>query len=143
MVIAKRPGLLARMRGVLSYDGREGQISWLLHRLAGLGILLFLYLHIFDIWLMGLGREAFERFLFIYHSPPFKVLIAFLIFGVLYHAVNGLRVILVDFWPGAAKRQRQLVWIETVILLAVLIPTLLKTFSSLFGGHGRVPPVAP
>jgi succinate dehydrogenase / fumarate reductase cytochrome b subunit len=103
-----------------------------LHRLAGLGILLFLYLHVFDIWLLGLGEDVFNRFLFLYQAPPFKVLEVFLIFGVLFHAVNGARIIIVDFVPGATRHQKRLVWIETVIMLAVLIPATWVTLAPLF-----------
>ena len=120
------------MRTVVTYRGREGQWSWLLHRLSGLGVVLFLYLHILDIWLIGLGREVFERFLFLYHNPVAKVFEVFLIFGVLFHALNGGRIILVDLWPGMARHQRRLVAIETVILLGVLIPAAWVTLRGLF-----------
>jgi succinate dehydrogenase / fumarate reductase cytochrome b subunit len=53
-----RPGFLTLLR----YRGGSGQWTWLLHRAAGLGVVLFLTLHIFDIWLIGLGRDTFERF---------------------------------------------------------------------------------
>ena len=130
----EQPPLWKRMSNALTYRGREGQWSWLLHRLAGLGIMLFLLLHILDIWLIGLGEEVFNRFLFLYHNPVAKVFEVFLIFGVLFHAVNGARIILIDFWPGAARHQRKLFWIETVIMLAVLIPAAWVTLESIFVG---------
>ena len=123
-----------RMLNVLTYRGREGQWSWLLHRAAGLGILIFLYLHVFDIWLMGFGPEVFNRFLFLYSGPSFKVLEVFLIFGVLFHAVNGARIILIDFVPGMTRHQRKLVWIETAIMLAVLVPAAWVTLRGIVGG---------
>ena len=119
---------------VLRYRGREGQWSWMLHRLAGLGIMLFLLLHIFDIWLIGLGEETFNHFLIIYTHPVAKVMEVFLIFGVLFHAVNGARIIIVDLWPGATRHQRKIVYIEIVILLVVLIPTAWVTLESVFEG---------
>jgi succinate dehydrogenase / fumarate reductase cytochrome b subunit len=97
--------------------------------------MLFLLLHIFDIWLMGMGKEVFSKFLFFYHAPPFKVLVVFLLFGVLFHAVNGARIILIDFVPGLTRHQRKLVWIETVILLAVLLPAIWVTLEGLFKPH--------
>ena len=130
--MAVQSALARRMLNVVSYRGREGQWSWLLHRVAGLGVLLFLYLHIFDIWLLGLGKATFERFLFLYRAPAFKVLETFLIFGVLFHAVNGARIILIDFWPGATRHQRAMVWIETAIMLVVLVPTVWVTLRGLF-----------
>jgi succinate dehydrogenase / fumarate reductase, cytochrome b subunit len=123
--------LWKRIFSVLTYRGREGQWSWLLHRLAGLGVVLFLLLHVLDIWLIGLGEKAFETFLFLYHNPVAKVFEVFLIFGVLFHAVNGARIILVDLWPGMVRHQRALVYVETVIMLAVLIPTAWVTIAGL------------
>ena len=110
---------IRRMQNVVSYRGREGQWSWLIHRIAGLGILAFLALHVVDIWLMGQGEETFNKLLFLYHWPPFKFLELFLIFGVLFHAVNGLRIILIDFVPGATRHQSRLFWIEVVVVLLV------------------------
>ncbi|MBK6768449.1 MAG: succinate dehydrogenase, cytochrome b556 subunit [Ardenticatenales bacterium] len=127
-----RPGLWRRLLGILRYRGHEGQWSWMLHRAAGLGIILFLYLHIFDIWLIGLGEETFNDFLFLYSHPVFKVFETFLIFGVLFHAVNGARIILVDLVPGMTRHQRKLVYIETAIMLTVLVPTVWVTLESLF-----------
>lgn len=126
------PPIWRRMQSVLTYRGREGQWSWLVHRLAGLGILGFLYLHVFDIWLIGMGKETFEEFLFLYTHPVFKVMEVFLIFGVLFHAVNGARIILIDLVPGMVRHQRRLVYIETAIMLAVLVPTAWVTLRSLF-----------
>jgi len=127
-----RPALWRRLLGILRYRGREGQWSWVLHRAAGLGIVLFLYLHIFDIWLIGLGEEVFNEFLFLYNHPVFKVFESFLIFGVLFHAVNGARIILIDLVPGMARHQRRLVYVETAIMLVVLVPTIWVTLEPLF-----------
>jgi succinate dehydrogenase / fumarate reductase cytochrome b subunit len=123
------------MQNVLTYRGREGQWSWLIHRLAGIGILFFLALHVVDIWLMGQGEEVFNELLFLYTWPPFKVMEVFLIFGVLFHAVNGLRIIIIDFVPGATRYHRQLFWIESAIVLAVMIPATVVTLGSLFGAE--------
>lgn len=127
-----RPALWRRLLGILRYRGREGQWSWMLHRAAGLGIVLFLYLHIFDIWLIGLGKDVFNDFLFLYNAPVFKVFETFLIFGVLFHAVNGARIVLVDLMPGMARHQRKLVYIETAIMLTVLVPTIWVTIEPFF-----------
>lgn len=130
--MAAHSARLRRMMNVVTYRGREGQWSWAIHRLAGLGILSFLALHVIDIWAMGLGRERFNELLFLYTWPPFKVLELFLIFGVLFHAVNGLRVILIDFVPGATRHERQLFWIEVAIVVVVMVPATIATLGGLF-----------
>ena len=132
--MATESAKLRRMQNVLTYRGREGQWSWLIHRVAGVGILLFLAMHVFDIWLMGQGEETFDAMLFLYTWPPFKVMEVFLIFGVLFHAVNGLRIIIVDFVPGATRHHKRLFWIEVVVVALVMIPATIATLGSLFEG---------
>jgi succinate dehydrogenase / fumarate reductase cytochrome b subunit len=123
---------LYNLTSMLRYRGREGQLSWLLHRVGGLGIMLFLLLHVTDIFLVSLGADVFNSVLFIYKAPPFRVLELFLIFGVLFHAVNGLRIIILDFWPGMGRYERTMVWIESVIVAAVFIPAAVITLSPIF-----------
>lgn len=107
----------------LVYRGRDGQWAWLLHRMAGLGVLLFLILHVLDIFLIGIeGGKYFEYLLFLYHGLLFRPLLIFLVFGLLFHAVNGLRIILIDFWPQLTRYQRIMFRIELAIVLAVMIP---------------------
>ena len=90
------------------YRGREGMISCALHRLTGLGVLLFLIIHIADIYVIGYGPEEFDSLLFIYHSLPFRIMEIALVAALYYHALNGIRIILIDFWDGAALIQRKL-----------------------------------
>jgi succinate dehydrogenase / fumarate reductase cytochrome b subunit len=119
---------------MLRYRGREGQWSWVIHRVSGLGVMLFLLLHITDIFLISLGAETFNSVLFIYKAAPFRVLEVFLIFGLLLHAANGLRIAVLDFWPSVWRYQRMLVWVEAVVVMAVFIPAAIVTLSPIFGG---------
>jgi succinate dehydrogenase / fumarate reductase cytochrome b subunit len=96
--------------------------------------MLFLLLHITDIFLLSLGAEAFDSVLFIYRAPPFRVLEVFLIFGLLFHAVNGIRITVLDFWPRMWRFQRTLVWVEAVIVMAVFVPAAFVTLAPMFSG---------
>jgi succinate dehydrogenase / fumarate reductase, cytochrome b subunit len=104
----------------LRYRGREGMFAWILHRTTGLGVLLFLLLHIFDIFLMGFGPDLFDELLFIYKAWWARVLTVFLIFGVMFHALNGARIIIQDFSPRLWKYERQLIWTEAAILVPIM-----------------------
>ncbi len=106
-------------RGV-TYRGGVGHWAWLLHRVSGVGIALFLTLHILDIFLVSFGPEVFEKLLFIYHSPIFKPLLVALVFGVTYHAFNGLRLILVDFWPSVMTQYHKPMWYATMVIAIVV-----------------------
>ena len=122
----------------ITYRGREGHYAWLLHRVGGLGIVLFLFLHILDIFLIGFGPEIFGKFLILYTWPPFKIAELGLIFGVVYHAFNGVRIILVDFWPNRfsnLRMQRNMFRIVLILTLIVFIPAAIATVGPWFGIH--------
>jgi succinate dehydrogenase / fumarate reductase, cytochrome b subunit len=117
----------------VTYRGREGYIAWLLHRIAGIGVFVFLALHILDIFLMSFGPRVFESLLFFYHQFVFKLLIIFLLFpGVLYHALNGMRVVTMDFWPDTGKYEARLWWAQMVIFFAAYIPSAILMLIAMF-----------
>ena len=117
----------------VTYRGREGQIAWMLHRITGIGVFLFLAMHIFNIFLMSFPYHVFNSVLFLYHSVLFKLLSIFgLYLGVLYHALNGIRVMIVDFWPGAGKYQVPLWRIQLVIFLLVYVPSAVVMLARMF-----------
>lgn len=127
---------LANFFRAVTYRGREGQIAWMLHRLTGLGVFFFLALHIIDIFLMSFGAEAFESLLFFYHQYIFKLSIVFgLYLGALYHGLNGMRVVIIDFWPNLGKKQAVLWRIQMVIFALIYIPSAIIMLSSMFGSH--------
>jgi len=116
-----------------TYRGREGQIAWMLHRVTGVGVFLFLALHITNIFLMSFPSDVFNSVVVFYHSVPFKLLSIFgLYLGVLYHALNGIRVIIVDFWPGAGKYQAPLWRIQLVIFVLAFVPSAAIMLSRMF-----------
>jgi len=120
----------------VTYRGREGQIAWMLHRLTGIGVFFFLALHIIDIFLMSFGPDAFEALLFIYHKFLFKLIIVFGLYpGVLYHALNGVRVVAIDFWPGMGQYQAKLWRVQVVIFALAYIPSAIAMLSAMFGDH--------
>lgn len=122
----------------ITYRGKDGHYAWLLHRIGGLGIVLFLFLHILDIFLVGVGEEVFSKFLILYTWPPFKIAEMGLIFGVLFHAFNGVRIILVDFWPNTFsnwKMQRLMFRLVIVITVLLFIPAAIATVGPWFGIH--------
>jgi succinate dehydrogenase / fumarate reductase cytochrome b subunit len=89
------------------YKGGLGQLYWILHRLTGLGIFAFLALHIVDIYLIGFGPEPFNTLSAIYHLPIMRIGHIGLFFAVVFHALNGLRIVFAEFKPELWKKQQQ------------------------------------
>jgi len=108
---------------VLAIRGREGYWAWLLHRLSGVAVLLFLVMHVFDTMLVSFGPGPYETFVRYYRTPFFRVMEVLLAGALLYHGINGLRVIALDFWQEGTQLQRRLWYAAWILFLAVFLPT--------------------
>lgn len=117
----------------LIYRGQSGQWAQLLHRVTGLGVVLFLLLHIIDTSLLGWGPGVYDVVVQIYHHPVSRVIEVFLAGAVIYHAVNGIRVTIVDFWDRGSLYQDRLFLGVVVIVLVLWLPAaflMLRPFFS-------------
>lgn len=108
--------------------------SWILHRGTGLMVLGFLFLHILDTSLIGFGAEHYNRFVAIYKTALFRPLEVVLVGAVTYHAMNGLRIVLVDFWDRGARNERRLALAQNVLTLALFLPAAFVMLRPLFTG---------
>lgn len=104
------------------YKGKVGQWAWIFHRVTGVGVLLFLIAHIVDTALIGFGPDVYNKVMEIYRHPFFKINEVFLFAAVLFHALNGVRIILVDFWPQGTRYHRQMMWAVIGLFIAGMIP---------------------
>jgi succinate dehydrogenase / fumarate reductase cytochrome b subunit len=104
------------------YRGREGQWSWLAHRVTGVAIILFLFAHVVDTALVGWGPDAYNRVVRVYHNPIIRLLELGLVAAVIYHALNGIRIMIIDFWPKANDVNRQLIYGTVGLFLASMAP---------------------
>ena len=111
---------------------REEKLAWVLHRVTGIGVFIFLALHIVHIWLIGFGPEPFNTLTAFLNHPLARILHIFLFFSVLFHAVNGIRVIILDFWPTLWQYRRQSVNIATGVFLLIFIPSTLLILMDAF-----------
>lgn len=121
-------------RGSL-YRGQESLWGYFLHRITGVGIALYLLLHVFDIALVMYGPDGpFNAFLLFYHQWPFRIGLVLVIAAVVYHALNGLRIILLDFTDWAYNYQRSM-WYGVLGLTTLIgIPVLIKIIPEIIGG---------
>jgi succinate dehydrogenase / fumarate reductase cytochrome b subunit len=107
------------------YRGKVGMWSWVLHRITGVAIFFFLLVHVLDTSLVRLSPEAYNVVVATYKTPLVGLGELGLVAAILYHAFNGLRVILIDFWRKGVKYQNVMFWVVialTVIVLAGFAP---------------------
>lgn len=121
-----------RGSGPSLYAGDPGQYAWVLHRASGIGVLFFLLLHIIDIMLIGFGRDVYDESVEFYGNPFLLVMEVALVGAVIYHALNGLRIILIDFWPVGYQRERQLFWLVLAGALLLTLPSAVIIFAHEF-----------
>ncbi len=104
------------------YRGSEGMIAWAFHRISGLAIWVFIVLHVFDIWLSGANPTLYGDLLVIYGSAPGRVGEMLLGAALLYHALNGLRIVIMDFWPAMTRYHAVLWRINWAVFAIVGLP---------------------
>ena len=121
------------LSAALSYRGREGMWTWILHRATGLGILAFLLIHVVDTAMVIYWPGFYDASLDLYRSPLFRVAELLIFFSVLFHGLNGLRIIVQDFWPLAMRKQRQLAWGAAGLTALAMIPVAWIMLAPLFG----------
>jgi succinate dehydrogenase / fumarate reductase cytochrome b subunit len=96
-----------------------------LHRLTGIGVFLFLAIHLLHIWLMGLGPEPFNTVTAALTHPIARLLHLGLFFSLLFHALNGARLAILDLSPGLTRYRRLSIFLTFFLVAALFIPSTL------------------
>lgn len=115
------------LTGYLRYRGDEGQISFILHRLTGLGTLLFLAIHILDTATVYYYPSLYEHAIELYRQPIFMIGEMGLVFSVIYHGVNGIRIAGFDLFLAKnwnIKTQRGSVRLTLILSVILWLPTV-------------------
>ena len=99
--------------------GELGRVAFIAHRLTGFAIFAFLSLHILDVGLYSVSHGLYDDVQHLYGTAPLRVFECGLLFSILFHTGNGLRLLAVDLFRTSAERARQLLW--TVIAAAVAL----------------------
>ena len=127
----------SRLRGTF-YRGDPGMWSWVAHRITGVLTFFFLFVHVLDTALVRVSPNAYNQVIETYKTPFVNLLEVGLVGAVLYHALNGIRIMLVDFWSKGPKYQRVMLWSLIGVWVLVMIPgtyfMLERTVSEMFGG---------
>jgi succinate dehydrogenase / fumarate reductase cytochrome b subunit len=113
MVVKRNVGLLTGLK----YRGGSPMLVWLLHRITGLGIIIFVTLHIFaGLLIQQYGGTMAVTINTLFESIYFQV---FIYFCVIFHALNGSRIIIMDIWPKLLEYQREVIWLEWLVFIPI------------------------
>ena len=109
MGIKRDVGLAAALR----YKGQGPMLTYILHRIGGLGRVIFVTVHILASFLGGdLGKFLNT----VYEHWAFQL---FIFFCVLFHAINGLRITILDLWPKLLEYQHEAIWVEWAVFIPI------------------------
>ena len=104
------------------YRGREGMWSWVAHRVTGVLIFFFLFAHVMDTALVRVSPDTYDRVIDTYKNPIVNLMEVGLVAAVLYHALNGLRIMAIDFWEKGPRYQRQMLFAEITLWVVLMVP---------------------
>jgi succinate dehydrogenase / fumarate reductase cytochrome b subunit len=93
--------------------------AWVLHRITGVTIFFFLFVHVLDTAVIRINAEEYDAIINTYKTPIIGLMEIALVFCVLFHAFNGVRVILIDFWSKGPRYQRQMLWVVVGLFIIV------------------------
>ena len=113
-----------RLSDSVTYRGGAGMVAWMLHRLTGLGVVVFLLWHVIDTSFLGWGPRAYDAAIDLYRTIGFRIGEILLFGALLYHALNGLRIIGMDFWPRTSRLQKRLFYAAVLLFVALYIPVI-------------------
>ncbi|MCA9909651.1 MAG: succinate dehydrogenase, cytochrome b556 subunit, partial [Anaerolineae bacterium] len=131
--------LVTTLTETLRYRGAIGQWSWVLHRVAGLGVVLFLVLHVIGVAYSVFYPGLWEEEVLIYQHPIFTIGEFVLTACVVYHALNGLRISILDSRPHLWKHQKQAATYVLLGTLVLLIPTFILMFGHVLRHYNEGP----
>ena len=104
-----------------------GMWAYALNRLTGIGLVVYLYLHLGVLSLLARGQSSWDSFVSLARSPYYLALDVLLLAGILIHGLNGLRVALTGFDIGV-RAQKTLFGILMLVAAVALAAATLKIF---------------
>lgn len=97
----------------LRYKGQGPYLTFILHRIGGLGMGIFVAVHILASFL---GGEIGGFLNDVYKNWTFQI---FIFFCALFHAINGLRITILDLWPKLLDHSREAIWLEWAVFIPI------------------------
>ena len=105
-----------------------GFISFVLRRFTGIALVLYLFTHMWVIGSINQGPEVFDARLNLVQTPFFKLAEIALLAAVVYHGLDGIRLLLVNWFKITDKRKSMwyaVMVVSTLIVIAGGVPILL------------------
>jgi succinate dehydrogenase / fumarate reductase, cytochrome b subunit len=120
-----------------------GMWAWLLFRISGVILALYLLVHIIVIstghW--SADSKTLNDLMKMFDQPILVILDLALVVAVLYHALNGVRIILMDFGVGI-HRHKIIFWGAMAVVVICFVVFAYVAFTYIATGKGLFPNTA-
>jgi succinate dehydrogenase / fumarate reductase cytochrome b subunit len=116
------------LKDALRYQGKGPMLTFILHRIGGLGMVTFVGLHILASFIGGRVGISINL---VYENWAFQI---FIFFCALFHIINGLRIVILDLWPKLIEHQREAIWLEWMVFLPIYGMAVYVIVNTAFGG---------
>jgi len=114
---------------------KTGMWAWVGHRLTGLLLVVYVFLHLSFLSQASLSHASFDELMETMSQPLFVFLDFLLVCAVIYHAMNGFRVVLFDMGIGI-RRQKLVFWIAMAVAAVIVLIAFYVLFNEgLFKGE--------
>jgi succinate dehydrogenase / fumarate reductase cytochrome b subunit len=117
-----RDGLLVRLRRPSGARLELHRGAFYAHRIAGLAIFGFLALHLVDVGLVAISPALYDEVHALYGTPALRVFEVALLAAILFHAFDGLRLILLDVADLGMRASERLLWAAVGLTVALTVP---------------------
>jgi len=117
--------IISTITGYISYRGGPGHFAFVMHRVSGIGTLLFLSMHILLESTVRFAPHLYDQLNAGLRSPVGLAAETFMAFLVIFHSVNGFRITYADlFQPGlwGHPTGQKSAWVTWVIAIILWIP---------------------
>jgi succinate dehydrogenase / fumarate reductase, cytochrome b subunit len=104
------------------YRGKSGQWAFVLHRITGFLVFGFLLLHVVDVSLINADPDLYNEVHDLYGNVMLRLFEVGLLAALVYHALNGVRIVMIDFFPGAIRNEK--VMFTVVLFLSIVLTAI-------------------
>ena len=126
------PGLIARLGRPSTARLELHRWAFYAHRISGLAIFAFLALHLVDVGLIAISPELYDEVHSLYGSTPMRLFEVALLAGILWHACNGLRLLLLDVVDMDARASERMLWAALIATIALTVPAAVVILRPVF-----------
>lgn len=107
------------------YRGKSGQWAFVMHRITGFLVFMFLLLHVIDVSLVNASPTLYNEVHDLYGNVLLRLFEVGLLGALLFHAFNGLRIVMIDFFPGAIRSEKKMF---NIVVFATIVLTMIGGF---------------